>query len=676
MREKLLFFQGPRNNNVQCRRWISGVVFLLAAVAAPSARGQVLHTETLPGGTELVLVAQAEATATAVAWPERVPDQRITIRSVASGELTLASDLASAFEGAEHAPPVVIAVGAAARDELAGALAGAFGSLTPASFRPAPRNTFSDEGGTERRLGAPGSEAILRLNLPLPPLEDGRRTAVELLLNMAPQLLARDFPGLREGGTPDLVILEVHVDPAGADLYLNRLRRRLAQLGDDPGLDAGAVDRARRHLEVTRRAGLEELPTGAEHLVKIWLAGGDEAIRQYLFGASGAGLKGVREAARTWLARHPGRATILLPPQSLNPRFAGGPELELLENGISVALLERPATPLSVLCLRPVMSPDLAGDRTGTVLARLAGLLRQSENAPAWIRVTTDPPSLVVANDPDGFPEALEAVTAGLKELRRDTAPLPEYRDPRHAVLELTASLLGIRDTALTPATLLIPGNLALGAVVPDVERAKEALHKLLDVFTAPSSATAVSLEGAPRYALALPGSRSALVLLLEVGQSTDDVDLQLAAALLRSRLEAHFGAGASSVLRPDVPGRTLLVVVIEGEGTVDALEARVKEAWPRLVASPTEEELVPLRHRVASALATRASGTVGAALRCARLAAAGGGWHRPGELERMALAAEPAAVGAVFEPLLDWGGLERAVAGPLPVDALTLPKK
>jgi len=677
MMEKLLFFQRSRTSGAGPAPLIRTAAALLAAgLACSVGTAQVLHVETLPSGTEIVLVAQSEATATAVAWPEKSPDGRMTVHSVASGELTLASDLAAAFEGARQAPPVMIAIGAAAPDELKGAVAGALGSLPVAVPESDRRRLAADEGGTERRLGAPGSEATLRLSLPLPPLEDGRRTAMELLMDMAPRLLSKDFPGLRGSEERGIATLEVRVDPAGADLYLRRLRRRLAQLADDPRLDAGTVDRARSRLEVSRRAGLEELPGSAERLVEVWAGGGDEGIRQYLFGASGADLEGLREAAGTWLPRHPGWATIFLPPQSLNPRFAGGPKVEILDNGLSVALLERPATPLAVLDLRPVTNPDLDGEGTGTVLARLAALLRQAENRPPWIRVLRDPPSLVVASGPDGFSEALEAVTAGLEELGRDTAPLPSSREPRRVVLALAASLLGIGDSTLSPATLLAPANLAFGAVVPDLERAGEALHKILDVEKGATGATAVNVGGTPRHAVALPGTRSALALLLDAGQDTSGVELSLAAAVLRSRLEAAFGPGVSSVLRPEVPGRTVLVAVVEGEGTVDVVEARVKESWPALVTEPTEEELAALRHSVAAKLATRANGTVGAAVRAASVAAAGGSWHRPGELERMVLATEPAAVGAVFEAFGAWDELERAVAGPLPVEALELPEK
>jgi hypothetical protein len=499
---------------------------------------------------------------------------------------------------------------------------------------------------------------------------------VEILLDLVPGLLSRDFPGLRVTGGPEAVSLEVRVDPAAADLTLHRLRRKLAQLGDESGLDEAMVERARRRLAVRRLAGLEELPAGAERLVRVWAAGGDRAIRQYLFGPSGADLAGVREAARTWMPRHPGWATIFLPPQSLNPRFAGGPEVTLLDNGMSVALLERPATPLAVLDLRPVTSPDLAGDRTATVLARLAASLRQADTAPPWIRVLDDPPSLLVATGPDGFSEALEAVTTAVDELRRDTAEVAGSRDPRHAALELAGALLGIGDVALTPASLLAPDNLALGAVVPDVERAREALEKLLDTVQGTAGAVAVTVGGTPRHAVALPGKRSALAVLLPVAPGTDAVDLGLAAAVLRLRLASLFGEDAVRVLRPAVPGRTVLVAVVEAEGTVDRVEGRVREAWPKVVAAVGEEKLAPLRHRLAAELAVRSSGSLGAAVRCAAVAAEGGSWQRPGELESLTLAAEPAAVSGILQGFAGWDSLGRAMAGPFPVEDLPLPGK
>lgn len=677
MMEKALFFQGPWSSGARLPLRVLALGFVLAlGLPLHRASAQVLHVETLRGGTKLVLVAQTEATATAVAWPERGPEGRTLIRSTASGELSLARDLATAFDGAAVRPPVAVAVGAAARDELVGALEGALGSLPLAPMDRGSGAPVMDEGGVERRLGKPGSEATLRLELPLPPLKDGRRTAVELLLDLAPGLLTGELPGLRRRTGPDSVTLEATVDAASADLYLARLRRGLAQLGDNPGLDAAAVDRARRRLRVARRADLEELEEGARHLVTIWLAGGEEGIRQYLFGVEGAGLEGVRVAASTWLARHPGRATILLPPQSLNPRFAGGPTLVVLDSGLSVALLERPATPLTVLCLRPVTTPDLAGERTATVLTRLAGLLRRSGNAPAWIRVVADPPSLLVAAAPDGFAEALESLTEGLREVGADTGPLPASRDPRSVALQLMAPLVGVDQGELTPARLLAPGNLALGAVVPDAERATEALHKLMDVLAPTTRATAVNLEGSQRHVAPLPGSRSAMAVLLPLDPSTGEVVVRLAAALLQSRAREVFGADTAWMLRPDIPGRRVLLLVVEADGTVDVLEKAVAAAWASLTAPPTDAELASLRHRVGSAIAIQGSGTAGAAARCARLAAVGGGWRRVDELERAALAIEPGMLGAVFQELGAWGHLEKTAAGPLPVGSLDLPER
>ncbi len=653
------------------------VVLLGLPVLVPGAAGgQALDLQELPGGTGLIAVVQPEAAATSVAWPIPDGDGSWSIRSLTSGELTLARDLEAALAGEGPAPPVVVTVGAGSGATLRTAVSLALGEREARPFRREAGGQLS-EGTVERRLGAPGSEASLSLRIPLPPLDDPRRTPVEILFEMAPELLERVVPGLRVVSGARQVTLEARVEADLAAFKLSRLRRELAQLGESTDLDGAGVERARTRLAVRRRGLLEQYPQGAEELLRIWMAGGTDGVRQYLFGPDGATLAGVREAAATWLPRHPGEATLQLPPQSLNPRFAGGPRQDVLGNNMAVAVLERPGASLTALCVRPVVTPDLDGARAATVLTRLAGVIRTSPQAPGWIRVESGPPRLELAGPPDGLDGLLEVLAGALNTLGRDTTPLPRDRNARSVALELAAALLGLDEATLTPARLLAPSNLALGIVTVDSEAAFEALGKLLgDLPVGGGGPEGRDVSVHPRRRMAVPGTRSAVVVILPLDPEVEPAAAAVVTALLESRVRGIEGGLEVEVLAPEVPGQRVLVAVATGEGTVDEVEKAFLESWESVVAPPGEEELAPLRAAVATRLAAGGSGSLGGARRCAALVAGGGRWQAGAELERLALTLGADEVAPLLAAWTDVDVLERTGAGPLPVEELPSPAR
>ncbi len=648
----------------------------LPVLVPGAARGQALDLQELPGGTGLIAVVQPEAAATSVAWPVLAGDGSWSIRSLTAGELTLARALETALAGEGPAPPVVVTVGAGSGATLRTAVSLALGEREARTFRRTSGSQLS-EGTVERRLGAPGSEASLSLRIPLPPLDDPRRTPVELLFEMTPELLERVVPGLRVLSGARQVTLEARVAADLASLKLSRLRRELAQLGESTGLDAAGVERARTRLAVRRGGLLEQYPQGAEELLRIWMAGGADGVRQYLFGPDGATLAGVREAAATWLPRHPGEATLHLPPQALNPRFAGGPRQDVLGNNMAVAVLERPGASLTALCVRPVVTPDLDGSRAATVLTRLAGVIRTSPQAPGWIRVESGPPRLELAGPPDGLDGLLEVLAGALNTLGRDTTPLPRDRNARTVALELAAALLGMDEAALTPARLLAPPNLALGIVTVDAEAAFEALGKLLgDLPPGEASPEGQDVSVHPRRRMAVPGTRSTVVVILPLDPQVGSAEAAVVTALLDSRAR-RIGDGLEvEILAPEVPGQRVLVAVATGDGTVDDVETAFLESWGGLVASPGERELASVRWTVATRLVAGGSGSLGGARRCAALVAGGGRWQTGAELERLALTLGADEVAPLLAAWADVDMLERTGAGPLPVEELPSPAR
>ncbi|MGD8439073.1 MAG: hypothetical protein PVG53_00950, partial [Holophagae bacterium] len=373
------------------------------------AAGQALLVERLAGGTDLVVVSQPLADATTVAWPEVSDDGTVAIQTLVSGRLTLAADVEAALTSTADtpAPAVVVAVGGASPREISSLVGRVLGGRRPVALPHSEVEPFA-EGGVDRHLGPPGSDARLRLELPMPPVNDWRRSSAEVLWELVPGLMPSSVPALESRVEGDRGILDGQIDAELAEMHVSEIRLTLARFAADPNLEESAVDAARERLEVRRRAALEEHPDAARRILDRWRAGGEPAVREALFGVEGVTLDSVRSTARDWLPIHPGRVRLTLPPRVFNPRFAVGPELLRLSNDLSAAVLERATVPMTVVCLRPILVPDLDGEITATVLARVARELRAGDDRPGWIRLRNTPPLLEIAGPAGSFGELLE----------------------------------------------------------------------------------------------------------------------------------------------------------------------------------------------------------------------------------------------------------------------------
>jgi hypothetical protein len=209
------------------------VVLLLSLLVAFGAAAQALHVERVGGATELLLVSQPLSEATTVAWP--LPDG--TVFSTTSGGLTLVADLQAALEDLDGSPLVVVAVGGAQAGDLKPVLE--LGLPDPVGESTLPEQPPLIEGAVDRRLGAPGSDALLRLELQLPAVDDWRRSTVEVLWELLPELLGDEFPGLVSRVDGEHGGLEVRVNPELVEVELRKLRLTLAQVSEDVRLDEG-----------------------------------------------------------------------------------------------------------------------------------------------------------------------------------------------------------------------------------------------------------------------------------------------------------------------------------------------------------------------------------------------------------------------------------------------------
>lgn len=651
---------------------------LAAAIPARPAAAQALYTRRLANGSRLVLVTGPEATVTCAAWPVRGEGGAVRVASLIRSDLTLIADLEAALAGDGPAPPVVVAVGDASASDLTGLLERVLAGRTPARIPPGPP-PVAEEGGTERRLAPPGSPALLRLSIPLPPEADPLHDSAEVLGEMIPGLVGRRFRGLRVRRRGGVLTLELDIDAQSAGQTVDRLRLALARLAGAPRLDADAVAAVRARLKVQRLARLDVQPDGAEHLVRVWLRGGLAGVRRELFGLAGVTAKTVRRAAAAWLGRHPGAAVLLLPPSALNPRFARPPFEERLDNDLTAVILERPAAALSALCLRPIAIPGLDRESAALVLARLAARIRTSGEAPGWIRVTRDPPALELAAAPDGFPELCEALGSALGALLGGAETVrPAEGGPVQRALGLMAALLGQGGRpAARPADLLRPDNLALGAVAPDRGTAAEALAKFLAGLGGPASSLNVQdLTAVPRTRVPLPGDRSAMAVALPLPADAGEIASGLAAALLEKRALALLPKTTVSVESPFVPGHPVLVLVAVARAPLNTLEQRLQKAWKKLAAPPAEADLGPVRRTLMARLAAEANGALGAARVCARIAVTGAPWRSGGDVERAVMASGAEDLAPLFAAWADFGALQTTGAGPFPVEELPRPAR
>jgi hypothetical protein len=646
--------------------------FVLTAVAvagcllaASQVSAQALHVERVGRSTEFLLVSQPLSEATTVAWP--IPDG--SVASFTSGGMTLGADLEASLAELEGAPPVVVAVGGAQAGDLRPVLelGLAQDQLQTSLAQQLPRV----EGGVDRRLGAPGSEALLRLEVLLPPVADWRRSTVEVLWELLPELLSTDLPGLTSRVDGDLGRLEARVNPELVEFELRKLRLTLAQVSEDVRLDEARVESFRQRLQVRRQAQLGIHPEGAQKLTELWLAGGVAAVREYLFGIEGVTLEAIRNSARQWLPLHPGHAVLMLPPRVFNPRFAPGPEQLQLANDVVAAVLERPGAGLSAVCLQPVVVPDVDGSLTSTVLSRLAAELRASEGAPGWVRVHEQPPLLELAAPADGFAELLEVLQRALPRIAADDRQVDGLEDDaRSRALKLMAGVLGLAESVgLSPAELLQPSNLAIGVVAPDGEAAVEALQKFpIGGARARGTADSSALSAVPRTREAAPGQESVLVLSIELFPSGDEVAALMAGGLIEHRARLFLGDVGVELLEPLVPGRTVLLLVLRAGATLDELEQLVSEMWAEITAPVSEEELAELRRPLAAQVASRYSGPLGYARRCAAVAAGSRWWRLPSEMELEVLTATSEWLNEALAGLAAWELVQTTGAGLLPI--------
>lgn len=651
---------------------------LTVALGAGDARAQALLVERLPGGTRLVLVNQPLADATTLAWPEISVDG-LSVGRLTTGQLTLAAEVEAVFKQTEDeelarlAPPVIVAVGGVSAVELYALLERVIGDRPPAPV-VRPVTTALVEGGLDRRLGAPGSDAMLRLEILLPPLGDRRRSSMEVLWDLMPLLLADVVPGLQSRVEGPLGILEGRVDADNAEQTVGELRLELARFASDPSLQGDDVAEARRRLQVRRYAVLEEHPEGAERVLESWLTGGEDAVRELVFGIQSVTLASVRDAAAGWLPLHPGRALLILPPRVFNPRFAAGPQIERLDNDLTAAILERAGAPLTVVCLRPVLVPDLDGEVTAVVLARLARELRSAQNRPGFVRVRTTPPLIEVAGPADGFGELMEQLTNAYLAVVADSAPVVGTGDEAHRrALDLMAGLLGVTETEdVSPASLLQPGNLALGVVAADAEAAAETLTKfwLMDLADA-GTANVQSMPAVPRTRMAAPGDTSVLVVALEMSFGGNEAVSLVMGELLASRARGLWSGSRVDILYPYIPGRSLLLLEVASRGTVDEVERSMAIEWPKLTAPTNEAELASVKARVASSASAEMSGVAGHARRCAAVAAGASRWHQPAEFELEILTVGSEIVNGLLKSFSELATLETTGAGALPISDL-----
>jgi len=649
---------------------------ILAAVsllAVTPAAGQALDVATLANGTELVHVTLPLAEATSVGWPVPAPGTQPRVASMAAGALTLVADLEEVLSGdqAWPAPAVVVAIGGGSSTELRGLL----GRLLTTAPEPPPEvlAVAMVEGRIERHLGSAGSEAVLRLEVALPAPESWQRSPVEVLWEMLPEVVGDELPGVRSRVDGDRGALEARVDPDLAELKLGRLRLALARIGSQPSLEADRVEAVRRRLAVRRRALLESHPEAAELLVRLWLRGGAAAVREYLFGLEGVTTHEVSRAAREWLPQHPGLAVLRLPPRVFSPRFAPAPRRVQLDNDLAAAVLERPGSALAAVCLRPVLSPDVDGGVTATVLARLASELRSLAGAPGWVRVRTDPAMLELAVPIDGFAEMCETLQVALGRVAEDRRGVDlQGGDARRRALQMVAGHLGLAEQELSPSDLLSPRNVALGVVAADGEAAEDALRKFLVGWSAvEEGAGRRPIASGQRTREAAPGDESVLIVVLPLGRGLGGVENRIITEGLRQRCSEYLAEVGVELLRPLVPGRRVLLLVLRAQGELEALEELVAEAWPRLVTAIPEAELAPIRRRVAARYATEASGALGRA-RCAAAVATGEvQWRSPTEMELQILSVAAEDVTLALEQWEAYGGLQTYGAGVLPITAV-----
>jgi len=245
--------------------------------------------------------------------------------------------------------------------------------------------------------------------------------------------------------------------------------------------------------------------------------------------------------------------------------------------------------------------------------------------------------------------------------------------DARRKALRLTAGLLGVAEgSELTPITLLRQENLALGVVAEDGEAAAEAVRKFWAMTNDSAGVTSVRpLPPVPKTREAVAGSQSTVVLILDTPVGLGEAPPLVLAQLAFDRASAACAGADVEVLSPYVPGRSVVLVVVTEESSLEELEQRLRTAWAEVTSPASEEELAPIRRRIAAAAAANSSGATGRARRCAAIAAGASGWRQPSELEMNILTVSVDTMNMVLVDLGRWEDLEVAAAGVLPIDEL-----
>ncbi len=634
---------------------------------ASTVTGQALTVRSLEGGTEVVLVTETLAEMSAGCWPVSEGEGGWKGRCVIGSDLTFTAALETALGDLELAPSVIIMVGGSGRREAIDRVESILAGKDPGA-RPLSGDPTFEEGGQERRLGQPGGSSVLRLEVQLPAVDCSDRTAVEVLWSLLPRYLKSVSPGLRSRIDGDIGTLQYSADDDLGGLELRNLRLALAQISGSPSLKADEVEREAHRLRIARSAELESVESAGLKLLGLWVRGGSDGIREYLFGPDGVTLERVRQAAATWLPRHPGHAVFLLPPRHFRPRFAPGPQSARMANDLSATVLARPSAHLATLVLRPVLLADLTGDAEAVILTQLATVLRRSDSRPPYVAVESRPPRLELAAGTGDFPGLCEALQGALMEVASDTTPVVVEKDARRQALRLMAGVLGMGNgSEVTPATVLAPGNLAVGGVAVDAELALEALEKF-ELGGPPGGVTPGGFSGDnPRRRMPVAGTRSAVAVALPLASGFPIP--QTVAELVSGRIGQVIEGATGEVLLPLIPGKSVMVLLVAKDGSVSDLEEALRESWSQLFGPTTEEDLSILRRTVATGVVSAAGGVLGRARVCAAIAAGADSWRTPRDREMAALTVDVVAVNLDLERLVEMPEAEWTASGPAAVN-------
>jgi hypothetical protein len=179
------------------------------------------------------------------------------------------------------------------------------------------------------------------------------------------------------------------------------------------------------------------------------------------------------------------------------------------------------------------------------------------------------------------------------------------------------------------------------------------------------------SLPVVKRTRIAASGDESVLVVALEMAFDGDEAVAMVLRDLLETRAGALWPKSRVAVLRPYVPGRSLLVLEVAADDTVDGVERSLARQWSSLISAAGEAELAPVKRRVAASASAEMSGVAGHARHCAATAAGASRWHQPAEFELAILTVDAQALNAILKGFSDLKTLVTTGAGALPIAEL-----